>query len=210
MCVCVWGGGGGGGGGCKTDHWSPQYNAGTYHRTPGRPHTVQCWYLPPTPQRLIVPTSGPQADHHDGEQGEVEGHMGADTAVVNADVQQRHKQQRDGEHHIAKCDPCVDGEVLNSGHVERGREQGRDEVGHWDGLRDLGKVALVEEDEIVCSCNIAGPGEEEPGTRHQHAEVDQVEAVLGLHVTDRVSCMSVTMCTTTPAVLTQFQEHCAF
>ena len=136
--------------------------------------------------------------------------MGADSAVVNADVQQRHKQQRDGEHHIAKCDPCVDGEVLNSGHVERGREQGSDEVGHWDGLRDLGKVALVEEDEIVCSCNIAGPGEEEPGTRHQHAEVDQVEAVLGLHVTDRVSCMSVTMCTTTPAVLTQFQEHCAF
>ena len=119
--------------------------------------------------------------------------MSADSAVGNTNVQQGHKQERDGEHDVAKCNPPVKREPLDCAHVKRGGEEGCDEVGHGDSLGHLREVMLVQEDEVVYGRDVTVPGEKKPGSCHQHTDVDQMKPILWFHtishLTKGVSCM---------------------
>ena len=113
--------------------------------------------------------------------------MSTDGAVANTNVQQGHKQERDAEHDVAKCDPPMKRKQLDCAHVERGGEGGCDEVGHGDGLCHLWEVMLVQEDEVVYGRDVTVPGEKKPDSGHQHTDVDHMKAILWLHIVSHLT-----------------------
>ncbi len=103
--------------------------------------------------------------------------MCTDSAVTNANVQEGYKEEGSSEHDIAISYSAVNGELVHSSDIERGRQEGSQQVSKRYGLRDVREILAVEVQEVIHGRDEAEPREEEPRPSQHHAHVDHMEPI---------------------------------